>query len=43
MKVLLISNYAPDQQESMLRFGSLLFEGLHQAGVEVRIIGRYPP
>ena len=35
MKILLIGNYAPDGQESMLRYAALLQNGLLQAGHEV--------
>ena len=37
MKVLLVSNYLHDRQESMLRFASALHEGLRATGVEVEI------
>ncbi len=37
MKVLLVSNYLHDRQESMLRFASVLAEGLRGAGVEVQL------
>src|SRR5829696_8675105 len=42
MKVLLISNYAGDHQESMLRFAKLMFDGLTLAGVDARIIRPEP-
>lgn len=35
MRILLIGNFAPDRQESMLRFGSQLTSGLQQQGHEV--------
>lgn len=35
MRILLIGNFAPDRQESMLRFGRLLTEGLRAHGHEV--------
>ena len=38
MKVLLISNYASDAQESMVRFADLLFSGLKTAGIQVEMI-----
>lgn len=38
MKVLLIANYEPDRQESMLRFGRLLAEGLPAHGIEPVLI-----
>ncbi len=37
MKVLLVSNYLHDKQESMLRFASALDAGLRACGVEVKI------
>lgn len=40
MKVLLLSNYRPDQQRSMLRYADLLEQGLRTAGIEVETI--YP-
>ncbi len=36
MRVLLIGNFAPDRQESMLRFAHMLTSGLEAAGHEVR-------
>ena len=42
MKVLLVSNYAPDRQESMLRFAAALAEGLRAAGVEVEVARAEP-
>jgi len=38
MKVLLVSNYESDRQESMLRFSAALGEGLRKAGHEVEIV-----
>lgn len=37
MKVLLIGNYAPDRQESMLRYAQMLREGLLEAGHQVTL------
>ena len=37
MKVLLIGNYGPDRQESMLRYGELMRDGLLDAGHEVTL------
>ena len=37
-RVLLVGNYAPDGQESMLRFARMLFEGLCSRGREVALI-----
>jgi glycosyltransferase involved in cell wall biosynthesis len=34
MKGLLVTNYGPDRQESMLRFGRMLAEGLPSLGIE---------
>ncbi len=39
MKILLITNYQNDGQESMLRFAALLKDGLAKAGHEVRTLG----
>ena len=41
MKVLLISNYLPDEQESMLRYARLVHGELNKRGVEAEIV--YPP
>ncbi len=41
-RVLLVGNYLPDEQESMLRFGRLLLEGLRGGGVEVELISPAP-
>ena len=38
MKVLLVSNYAHDRQESMLRFAAALAEGLKAAGINMEQI-----
>ena len=38
MKILLIGNYPPDQQESMKRFANMLQNGLTELGHEVRLI-----
>jgi glycosyltransferase involved in cell wall biosynthesis len=38
MKVLLVTNYGPDRQESMLRFGRMLAEGLPLLGIEPIVI-----
>ena len=38
MRVLLIGNYAPDRQESMLRYAELLRDGLLEAGHDVTLI-----
>lgn len=37
LRVLLAGNFAPDRQQSMLRFGDLLRDGLAAAGHEVRL------
>ena len=37
MKILLIGNYPPDRQESMLRYASVLRDGLAGTGHEVRV------
>ena len=42
MKVLLVGNYANDEQESMQRFAALLNAGLRKAGHEVRLIRPIP-
>jgi glycosyltransferase involved in cell wall biosynthesis len=42
MKVLLVGNYEPDGQESMLRFVKSLETGLREAGVEVSLIRPEP-
>jgi glycosyltransferase involved in cell wall biosynthesis len=40
--VLLIGNYLPDQQQSMLRFNEMMLQGLRECGVEAELI-RPPP
>jgi glycosyltransferase involved in cell wall biosynthesis len=42
MKVLLVSNYAADRQESMLRFAQALAEGLRTREVEVNLVRPEP-
>lgn len=42
MRVLLVSNYLHDRQESMLRFAAALAEGLRAAGVDVQIVRPEP-
>jgi len=42
MKVLLVSNYEHDRQESMLRFAAALADGLRAAGVEVNLVRPEP-
>jgi len=42
MKLLLVSNYVNDRQESMLRFAAALAEGFRVAGVEVNLIRPEP-
>jgi glycosyltransferase involved in cell wall biosynthesis len=37
VKVLLVGNYGPDRQESMLRYAALLHEGLSAAGVDAEL------
>jgi glycosyltransferase involved in cell wall biosynthesis len=37
VKVLLIGNYAPDRQESMLRYADMMREGLLEAGHDVQL------
>lgn len=41
MKVLLISNYLPDKQESMLRYAQMLQQELHKRGHEAHVV--HPP
>ena len=36
--VLLIGNYAPERQQSMLRFATMMLDGLTEAGVEAELI-----
>jgi glycosyltransferase involved in cell wall biosynthesis len=38
LKILLVANYIPDAQQSMLRYAELLQQGLTKAGHEVRVI-----
>jgi len=38
MKILLVGNYLPDKQESMLRFAEVMKQELAQAGHEVKVI-----
>jgi glycosyltransferase involved in cell wall biosynthesis len=42
MKILLISNYLPDRQQSMIRFANLLESGLTKLGHEVKVIRPEP-
>lgn len=42
MKVLLIGNYQPDQQESMQRFANMLQDGLVKLGHQVRLLRPEP-
>lgn len=42
MKILLIGNYAPDGQQSMLRYAAVLSEGLQMAGHDVRLYAPRP-
>ncbi len=42
MKILLVSNYLGDRQESMQRFTDILAQGLLAAGHQVRVIRPYP-
>ncbi len=42
MRILLISNYLPDRQESMLRFASMLQDGLRSNGHQVETIRPFP-
>ncbi|RZK30864.1 MAG: glycosyltransferase family 1 protein, partial [Hymenobacter sp.] len=47
MRVILIGNYLPDRQESMLRFAQMLEDGFQQAGLSVEtwlpsvVLGRF--
>jgi glycosyltransferase involved in cell wall biosynthesis len=36
--VLLIGNYLPDQQQSMLRFNEMMLQGLRECGVEAELV-----
>lgn len=38
MKILLIGNYLPDQQESMLRLAGMLYQGIIEHGHSVRLL-----
>jgi glycosyltransferase involved in cell wall biosynthesis len=38
VKILLVGNYAPDRQESMLRYTAMLREGLLGAGLDVEVV-----
>ncbi len=40
--VLLIGNYAPDRQQSMLRFNTMMLEGLRAAGLEAELVRPKP-
>ena len=40
--VLLIGNYAPDRQQSMLRFGTMMLDGLAAAGVSAEMMQPAP-
>ncbi len=40
--VLLVANYAPDRQQSMLRFSAMMQEGLAAAGLPVELIAPQP-
>jgi len=40
--VLLIGNYAPDEQQSMLRFGRMMLDGLAVAGVRAELLAPHP-
>jgi glycosyltransferase involved in cell wall biosynthesis len=42
MKILLIGNYLPDRQQSMIRFAELLESGLSQLGHAVKVIRPQP-
>jgi glycosyltransferase involved in cell wall biosynthesis len=42
MKILLVANYLPDEQQSMLRFARMLADGLQRQGHEVRTIRPEP-
>ena len=42
MKVLLVTNFAPDAQESMLRFGRMLATGLAAHGIEASTLSPTP-
>ena len=38
MRIVLLANYEPDAQQSMLRFGAMLEAGLTARGHEVRVV-----
>ncbi|MGZ5538596.1 MAG: hypothetical protein ACXWG0_08730 [Chthoniobacterales bacterium] len=40
--VLLIGNYAPDRQQSMLRFNTMMLEGLTSAGIAAELVRPEP-
>ncbi len=40
--VLLIGNYAPDQQQSMQRFSAMMLQGLTAAGIDAELIEPEP-
>ena len=42
MKVLLVTNFGPDRQESMQRFGRMLAEGLPTLGIESIVVSPEP-
>ena len=42
MRILLIGNYAPDGQESMLRYGQMMLRGLSQAAHDVTLVAAQP-
>jgi len=42
MKILLLGNYTPSQQQSMLRFGDLMCSLLRESGHDVRVVQAFP-
>jgi len=42
LRVMLIGNYAPDRQESMLRFANVLLKSLNNRGIEASLISPRP-
>ncbi len=42
MKVILVCNYQPDGQQSMLRFGDLLAQSLAARGIEITVVAPRP-
>ncbi len=40
--ILLVGNYAPDRQQSMLRFGTMMLEGLTRVGVAAELVQPAP-